>query len=68
MKVKELTELLRIQVPIEFRIDNDAYCYCESGGLMTEQLGECEIEDWFVFLDKHRICINLKPLIEVEEE
>ena len=67
MKVKELTELLRIQVPIEFRIDNDAYCNCESGGLMTEQLGDYEIEDWFVFIDERRICINLKPLIEAEE-
>lgn len=67
MKVKELTELLRIQVPIEFRIDNDAYCNCESGGLMAEQLGECEIEDWFVLDNKHLVCINLKPFIEVEE-
>lgn len=64
MKVKELTELLRIQVLIEFRIDNDTYCYCESGGLMTEQLGECEIEDWFVFDNKNCVCINLKPLID----
>lgn len=66
MKVKELTELLRIQVPIEFRIDNDTYCNCESGGLMTEQLGECEIEDWFMFMDKYCVCINLKPLIYEE--
>lgn len=66
MKVKELTELLRIQVPIEFRIDNDTYCKCESGG-MTEQLfGECEIEDWFVYDNKFCVCINLKPLIYEE--
>lgn len=64
MKVKELTELLRIQVPIEFRIDNYAYCDCESGGLMTEHLGECEIEDWFVYDNKFCVCINLKPFID----
>ncbi len=64
MKVKELIKLLRVQIPIEFRIDNDSYCSCESGGLMTEQLSNYEIEDWFVFMDKYCICINLKPLVK----
>lgn len=63
MKVKELTELLRIQVPIEFRIDNDTYGTCNSGELLAQHLGDFEIEDWFMFMDKYCLCINLKPLI-----
>lgn len=60
MKVKELITLLRIEVPIEFRKNNNPYGVCNSTHLLAEELGDCEIEDWFVFSNKYCICINLK--------
>lgn len=60
MKVKELVESLRIPVPIEFRINNCNYGACESNDLLTEDLGDYDVEEWFVFSAKHCICINLK--------
>ena len=66
MKVKELIKLLRMQVMIEFRIDNNSYCTCKSDSLMIEHLGECEVQDWFVFSDEYCICINLKAWNEVK--
>lgn len=60
MKVKELITLLRVAVPIEFRMNNNPYGICNSSHLLTEKLADYEIADWFVCLNKHSICINLK--------
>jgi hypothetical protein len=60
MKVKELITLLRIEVPIEFRIDNYPCGICNSNHLLAEKLADYEIADWFVCSNKHSICINLK--------
>ena len=60
MKVKELVEFLRIPVPIEFRMNNYAYGRCQSNDLLVKDLGDYDVEDWFVFSGKYCICINLK--------
>lgn len=60
MKVKELIELLRIPVSIEFRVDDYTFGNCQSNDLLPQYLSNREIEDWFVFSEKHCICINLK--------
>ena len=60
MKVKELVGSLRIPVPIEFRINNRTYGGCQSDDLLAEDLGDCDVEEWFVFSGKYCICINLK--------
>lgn len=69
MKVKELIELLRVPVYMEFRIDNCTYGYCSSDDRLSNDLGYREIEDWFVvFSGRSRICVNLKPWDEVIEQ
>ena len=59
MNVKEFITSLRIPVPIEFRIKNRTYGGCRSDDLLAEDMGDYEIEDWFVFSEKHCVCINL---------
>lgn len=68
MKVKEMLELLRMSVSIEFRVDNFPYCTCLSTDLIVQDVRDRVIEDWFVISSKvNCIVINLKRITAQEE-
>ena len=56
MKAKELIETLRIPITIEFRFNNYEYGTCRSTDGLAKDLGDYDVEDWFVFLEENSIC------------
>lgn len=61
MKVKELIEKLRIAQDVEIRRDNFFLCYTRTDIRIIETFKECEVIDWFVYIDNGKaiIVINI---------